>query len=231
MTTTRPGGLFLHEEILLLSLRDKQGTIHFGTHYQHALSAALVAELLLRERIRVAEEGKKRFVEVSDRTSLADDVLDECLERIATAKRRGQVQRWVTTFAGMRHLKRRVADSLVDRGILKVGRDKVLLVFSRTIYPERDPKPEREIVKQLRRAIFTPARDIDPRTAVLAAIANATGILPHVFDKKRLKDRKKRLKDLTEGNVVGEATREVVEAMRAAVMVASVAATTATAGR
>jgi hypothetical protein len=231
VSATRSEGLFLHEEVLLLSLKDKVGTLHFGTHYQHAMSAAIVAELLLGGRIRVVEDGTKRFVEVSDRTPLGDDVLDECLERIAAAKRRGQVRRWVTTFAGVRQLKRRVAESLVDRGILKIGRDKVLLVFSRTIYPERDPKPEREIVKRLRRAIFTPARDIDPRTAVLAAIAHATGILPHVFDKKRLKDRKKRLKDLTDGSVVGEATRDVVQAMHAAVMVASVAATTAAAGR
>ena len=228
---TRPNHLFLHEEILLLSLKDKEGTAHSGAHHQHALSAAIVAELLLEERIRIVMDGKKQFVEVADRTALGDDVLDECLERIATAKRRAQVNRWVTTFAGVRHVRARVAGSLVERGILKAGQDKVLLIFTRKIYPERDPKPEREIVRRLRRAVFTPARDIDPRTAVLAAIAHATGILRHVFDKKRLKARKKRLQDLTEGSVVGEATKEVVQAMQAAVMVAGVAATAAAAAR
>jgi hypothetical protein len=223
--------LFLHEEVLLLSLKDKKGTMHSGAHHQHALSAAIVAELLLRERIRIAAEGKKQFVEVSDHTPLGDDVLDECLERIVTAKRRAQIRRWVSTFAGVRRLRARVAGSLVERGVLKASHDKVLLIFTRSIYPERDPKPEREIVRRLRRAVFTPARDIDPRTAVLAAITHATGILPHVFDKKRLKDRKKRLQDLTEGSVVGEATKEVVQAMQAAVMVAGIAATTAAAAR
>ncbi len=228
---TRPDRLFLHEEILLLSLKDKAGTVHSGAHHQHALSAAIVAELLLEERIRITAEGKKQFVEVADRTALGDEVLDECLERVATAKRRAQVNRWVTTFAGVRQLRQRIAGSLVERGILKADQDKVLLIFTRRIYPERDPKPEREIVQRLRRAIFTPARDIDPRTAVLVAIAHATRILPYVFDRKRLKARKKRLQDLTDGSVVGEATKEVVQAMQAAVMVASVAATTAAAAR
>ena len=41
--------LFLHEEILLLALRDEEGTIA-GAMYQYAIGGALLAELLLQTR-------------------------------------------------------------------------------------------------------------------------------------------------------------------------------------
>ena len=40
--------------------------------------------------------------------------------------------------------------------------------------------------------------------------------------KKKLKDRKQRLEKLTSGQVAGQATKEVVEAMQAAILVSAV---------
>ena len=51
--------LHLHEEVLLLALRDREGTIASGTHYQYAIAGALLAELLLEERCVVDAEGRK----------------------------------------------------------------------------------------------------------------------------------------------------------------------------
>ena len=49
--------LFLHEELLLLALRDGKGTIA-GSFYQQAMAGGILSELLLGERIRI-REGKK----------------------------------------------------------------------------------------------------------------------------------------------------------------------------
>ena len=46
--------LFLHEEIFLLALKDEEGTIAFGAHYNFAVGGAAMAELLLDGKI-VAE--------------------------------------------------------------------------------------------------------------------------------------------------------------------------------
>jgi len=51
--------LFLHEEIMLLALRDEEGTIASGTMYQYAIGAAVLAELLLNKRIAVGEPRGK----------------------------------------------------------------------------------------------------------------------------------------------------------------------------
>src|SRR5262245_26750560 len=181
--------IFLHEEVMLLALRDAEGTIAPGTMYQYALGGAVLAELLLNNRIRV-EASRKKLVNLVTSKQLGDPLLDECLEKIRSAKRRASLQTWVQRLAGMRKFKHRVAEQLCKRGILRADKDKVLLMFTRKIYPEIDPEPERQLVERLRTAIFTETTDVDPRIVVLLSLANSTGLLKAIFDRKKLKDRK-----------------------------------------
>jgi hypothetical protein len=214
--------LFLHEEILLLALRDKEGTIASGTMYQYAIGAAVLAELLLSKRIEVDQSSKKKLVNFISPTPLGDPLIDECLEKVSNAKRRAVLQTWVSRFSGVKNLKHRVAQQLCRRGILRTDEDKVLLLFTRKIYPEVNPGPERELIRRLEHAIFTDTRDIDPRTVVLLSLANSTGLLKIVFDKKKLKGRKARIKQIVDGEITGKAATEAIQAMQAAVMVACI---------
>jgi Golgi phosphoprotein 3 len=214
--------LFLHEEILLLALRDKEGTIASGTMYQYAIGAALLAELLLSKRIEVEQQSKRKLVNLIDPTPLGEPLIDECLNKISSAKRRAVLQTWVSRFAGVKNLKHRVAKQLCRRGILRADEDKVLLLFTRKIYPEINPVPERELIRRLEYAIFTDTRDIDPRTVVLLSLANSADILKVVFDKKKLKGRKARIKQIVNGEITGKAAAEAIQAMQAAVMVACI---------
>ena len=212
--------LFLHEEILLLALRDEEGTIASGTMYQFAIGAAILAELLLSKRIEVEQSGKKKLVNLVSSTLLGEPLIDECLEKISSAKRRAVLQTWVSRFAGVKNLKHRVARQLCKRGVLRADEDKVLLIFTRKIYPEVNPGPEKELIERLRYAIFTDAGDVEPRTVVLLSLANSTGLLKVVFDKKKLKGRKARIKQIVNGEITGKAATEAIQAMQAAVMVA-----------
>jgi len=214
--------LFLHEEILLLALRDKEGTIASGTMYQYAIGAALLAELLLSKRIQVGQSGRRKLVNLIDPTPHGEPLIDECLNKISGAKRRAVLQTWVSRFAGVKNLKHRIAQQLCKRGILKADEDKVLLIFTRKIYPEVNPIPERQLIRRLEHVIFTDTRDIDPRTVVLLSLANSTGLLKIVFDKKKLKSRKARIEQIINGEITGKAATEAIQAMQAAVMVACI---------
>ncbi len=108
------------------------------------------------------------------------------------------------------------------RGILRADEDKILLIFNRRIYPELDPRPERELLARLHEAIFGETRDLDSRTVVLTTLADGAGILRVLFDKRRLRERKNRLEELRAGEIAGEATKAAVEAMQAALIVATV---------
>src|SRR4030095_2782383 len=114
--TTR-NTIFLHEEVMLLALRDAEGTIAPGTMYQYAIAGGVLAELLLNNRIRV-EDSRKKLVDLVTSKKIGDPLLDECLEQISGAKRRASLQTWVSRLAGMRNLKHRVAEQLCKRGIL-----------------------------------------------------------------------------------------------------------------
>ena len=230
-TVRREDSLYLHEEIMLLALRDKEGTVSSGTMYNFAIGGAVLAELLMEKRIDV-EAVKKKLARVLSPAPLGDPLIDECLSKIAGSKKRADLQHWVSSFAQVKNLKHRVAQQLARRSILRIDEDKVLGIFSRKIYPEIDPKPEREVIERLRQAIFGDSAEIDPRTVVLLSLAASADLLKLVFDKKQLKSRKARIQQIVNGELTGKATKEAIEAMQAAVMVACiipaiVAATTA----
>ncbi len=211
-------GLFLHEELTLLALRDDKGTLLSSERYPLAAGGAILAELLLLRRVKVADP-KKKLLHMTDIRPVGDPVIDECLKKMREAKRRASIKNWVRRFAQVKRLNHRVAEQLCRRRILRADEEKILRIFTRKIYPEIDPKPEQEIIERLRAAIFSKDREVDPRTTVLLSLAHHTRLLEKIFDKKELKERKERIKQIIAGEMVGRAATEVREAMAAAVMI------------
>jgi Golgi phosphoprotein 3 len=212
--------LHLHEEILLLALNDEKGTVHFGASFDQAAGGAILAELLLTGRLAVeGEKGKARVV-VKNTVPLEEPLLDECLARVAADEKKRKPVQWVQKFAGIKHLKHRVAARLVETGVLKEEKDKVLLLFNRTVYPEADAGPEREVIQRIRHAIVGSSTQVEARTVVLIALAKHTDLLRRAVEKSKLKERKKRVEKLVNGEIAGAATKDAVAAMQAAVMVA-----------
>ena len=72
-----------------------------------------------------------------------------------------------------------------------------------------------------------PAQIREPRTALLIALADAGGLLAIPFDKRELRGRKKRIKEISEGSVVAGAARDAIQAAHAACIAATTAATVA----
>jgi len=142
-------------------------------------------------------------------------VLDDCLLRIAQAKRRSPASAWVARLAKP-SLYHDAATRLCEDRILRADTKSVLMFFTRKIYPEADPKPEQEIIARLRGAIFTDQPRIDARTTILVSLASATDLLAANFPRKELRARRKRIESLKAGELVGEATAAAVQAVQAA---------------
>ena len=211
---------YLYEEIVLLALRDKYGTVASGTWYTQALAGALLAELMLLGRVRAV--GEKGQMEVIDDGSVEDPLLQDTLELLRDAKKTKTMQQWLSTIAGWKELKDRAAESLVDNGILRADKSKVLLFFERKTYPEVDPQPEQALLARLEHAIFDDDPDIDPRTVVTLSLAHQTGILNVAFGRKRIKERKERIQEVIEGEASGQAAKAVVDQLQAAIFVTTV---------
>jgi Golgi phosphoprotein 3 len=222
----RSSPLSLHEQVALLALRNDSGTVPGHVMYAQAAGAALLAELLLRNRLRAVDNprgGKApRLVEVADAKPTGDELLDECVRKVAEAKRRSSLPTWVQTFAGLKKLHARIAERLVKKGVLKAEEVSFLGVFKWKVYPEFDPSWERETLARLGRAIDSDAPLDDARTAVLLAIAHPAGLLVKHFDKPKLKARKARIEAIARGEAVGQATAEAVQAVQVAMIMAAI---------
>lgn len=228
--------LRLHEEVLLLALKDERGTPH-AAPYAFALGGALLAELFLSDRLALEEKPRRKppkpgrtpdyLVVVKDPKPLADSILDECLHRVKDSKKTRSPQDWVTRFHQLKDLKRRIAVGLCRRGVLREREDRILMLFRRRAYPTLDGAPERRVVERIRAAVEGESADVDPRTAVLIALASNTGLLKPVLGKEMMKRRKDRIAAISDGEAVGAATKAAVEATQAAVIAATAAASVA----
>ncbi|OIN01844.1 hypothetical protein BFR57_07250 [Idiomarina sp. MD25a] len=210
----------LYQAVMLLALSEERGTMN-GAYVEYATAAALLSELLMHERIAIEADNKNK-VSVVDEASTDDALLDEALGQIKSAKRQRKLQDWVQKLGQLKDLKHKVAQSLADAHIVAAEKEKVLWLFERRVYPELNPEPEQQIREGMRSAVMSDDDAIEPRVAILVALANSAKLLPQVFTKQELKQRKKRIEQLEKGEMVSTAAKQAVAAIEAAVMVAAI---------
>lgn len=204
--------LYLHEQAMLLALRDTTGTIASRAgNYPCALGGAILAELMLSERLRVGDD-EGRFIVVNDDRPVDDALLNEALELVAADKTRRPAVEWAHRFAGIKDLKDKVARELCDRGILSASDEKSLLFFTRKVYPEVDHEPEQRVIDELRGAIFSERKSMDPRIAILLSLTRASGILKVHFEEDDLVRRAERIEEIVNGSLLEGAPRPVIDA-------------------
>lgn len=224
--------LHLHEQLLLLVLRDRKGTVDYRAgHYNLAMGGAILAELALDGYIRIDDSRKARVEAVRGLGRIRDEVMDEALDLVRGSRRRRPAASWVQRFGSIKRLRHRTAVGLCRRGILRTSESQLLLVFSRKVYPTVDPEPERRVIAALREAVMGDG-EIDPGLGVVLSLAHTTGSLKIHFERKALRARKKRLKAIAAGEAFWASSHPAVAAQQAvksavAAAQAAVAATNA----
>lgn len=228
ITATRPITLSLPEELLLLALKEESGAIHWKAgYYAYALSAGILSELLLADRI--APTGEKDQLEIITTATTGYPILDDALEKIASSGKAKTVQTWVQELAQLPQLTQRVAQTLCDRGIVSFEESRILYIFPKRRYRELDPRPEQQLIQRLRNAIFGNQHQLDERTAILIAIAYHTNLLAIPFERRELKAQKEWIESISNGHGIAASTKKAIEAVQAATMIAISAANSAAA--
>jgi len=214
--------LYFHEEILLLALREDDGKIEGKAQfeYQHLLAAALVAELLIQEKIEI-NDPKKLTIAVRSSSSTGNSLLDEALEKISKNKPRSATH-WIQTLSNISNLQGKAAADLCNRGILAAEDGKIFFFFDKVYYPELNPKPEMRLISRLEKAIFGNSYHIDERTLILLSLLRKSELLKIPFDAKALKERRHHMKNICEGSLLGTSTQAAVQAAQTALMVATI---------
>jgi len=214
----------LAEDLLLLLLDDVSGKRTTDTtRLDYALGGALLLELAMAGRLDVTEKqgwlGRER-VEVLDATPTGDDLLDDALTRLCTAKGRDP-QSAVTSLS--KHLRATLLERLAQRGVLRRESDRILGVFPRDRWPLKDATRETQLRGRLHDVLVVGLAP-DPNTSALIALLSAIDQAHKVVDAPDRKAVKHRAKAISDDEWAGAAVRKAVQAAQAAVAAGAVAA-------
>ncbi|MFH1754662.1 MAG: GPP34 family phosphoprotein [Candidatus Latescibacterota bacterium] len=214
--------LNLCEELLLLALHDRKGTVVSSTSMAltYGLTGAILMELTLAGRLAIEEQ---KFVLI-DPTPTGDDILDEALARIKSSKIYRKPGYWVSKLSGIKKIKDRLLGRLVNQGILRREEHRILRVIPSRRYPTAYSVPEMKLRERIRTVVLK-GKKPDERTVVIISLVNACNLIKEIFDKEERKAAKKRIKEITESEAIGKAVSDTVAGVQAAVL-ATITATT-----
>lgn len=214
----------LAEELLLLALDDKKGSVPLlgvGEALDPALAGAQLMELALAEHIRI----ENNRVIADPGTHPSDPVLRHCLERISAEKKLRKPDTLVLKL--MKGLRKRLLEQLVDEGVVTVDKGHALGFIPVTRYPEADGRTEREVRSRVRSAILDGAEP-DRRTTALVALLRGAGLEKLVLSKDEKKAAKDRIKHIAQSDpLVGDVGRATAAALASISAAAVSAGTTA----
>jgi golgi phosphoprotein 3 len=214
--------LLLSEELLLLALDDDTGANRAQWSLDAALAGAVLLDLIGAGALR--EEDGDLVADAGH--APVHPVLADALAAIAADDRPRSAKHWVSKLPRrVKPLKGRVAERLVDRGILSGEDRRTLGLFRTTRYVEADPSAERDLRERLSRALLGDG-EADERTALLVALLQPTELVARVVPRDRRKEAKARAKEIAERGAVGDAVNDAIRGVQAAIIATATAAAT-----
>lgn len=212
--------LNLPQSLLLLALNDESGE-RYASYVDYALGGAAFAELILRDKLTPSSTKNGRF-DLADGTPTGDVFIDRCFEIVKAKGVTKKPKDLISAIGKKRGVSVPLVNELVERGILQRSEKKIFFFFTKTIHPEADPSAERGLKQHLARVMFESQTPM-PLDTVLIALANELNLLKRNFDRELLKINRDRIKGLIAGeHLAANATRKAIEAVKAAVMVATI---------
>jgi len=219
------------EDLLLLLLDDETGTPAGAGTLPYTLGGAVLAELALLGRVET--QGKTsalngpEIVAVGD-GPLPDPLLQAAYDQVAEKTRR--VQPLLLTIGG--GLWKTVTDRLIERGLIRREKKRVLGLFPTTRLPAADTRHE-EALRQEIRAVLEEDKTPDARTAAVTALLSASGALPALRPALAWSGKvRQRAKEIESGNwgasAVNTAVTRTAAGIAASTAAVAVAVTVAT---
>jgi hypothetical protein len=223
----------LATDLLLLALDDERGTVlpQAGIGLDYGLAGAIVMELALRGCLGVDEERV-----AATGTATDDRLLDDALRAIAATPGK-TLSHWVRHLPReLDGLRQRLLDRLVAQGTLERREQRVLLLFHRKVYPERDARVEHDIRARLD-GVLLRGQPADAQTACLIHLAAACRVTDAIYPRDQHDAIRTRMAELDDAGAAGASavadmvaraeTAAVTAATMAAITASTIAATTA----
>lgn len=219
--------LGLHHELLLLDLLDDHGTYQSGGNlHSYGLSAAAVAELEQRGRLKVA--GADLFGIASGEPSGGALGIAEGRLRDQPRSMKASISRVNSAFwsSPIAQIRRAALDELVRAGILAPRTDTFIFVPWRTRYVTVDSTTEHAIVARLRTHLArVDGSDPPRRDDLLISLLRAMELLTAVWSEAELQRLRPAIEERTRRAPIGKLAWELAREADAAAAAAALAAT------
>ncbi len=203
--------LLLHESILLLGLDDEKGHFHSTLAYlNYGFASAILMDLILAERIVIEEKRLK----VVTNALTTNKLLNEELDRLQKAKKSPKMTAWLHTMV-QRNAKsiKKCIDRLIQQGILKMEKKKILWIFPVKRYPTLNLEPEKSLRQRMQKIVLggeAPNRDERMLLAIIDACQLVKEIVPNKEKRAAAKERIKKLTSESEmKKLLGNAIQEM----------------------
>jgi golgi phosphoprotein 3 len=202
--------LTLAEELLLLSHDEKTGHFYNMSDAMPALAGAVLMELALRDRI---DTDLDKLI-IVDATPTGEPVLDGILAQMVTEPGTHSTEDWLDF---VKHSGQGIYDAalqrLIERGVLRREENRVLWVFGTRRYPMVENHEQQEV--KLRIAALLMSDDIpDARDIVIVSLAEACGLLEHIFSEGELQHARARIDQIVNLDLIGQAVRSTIQHLR-----------------
>jgi hypothetical protein len=196
----------LGEQILLLSLDDATGAAKLQLSSEWMIAVAALADLVLAGRIEVQGEQ----VVVVDATPTGTPSLDAALSRIGTRDRPVDVQSWMNEWraegvAGARQ-------GLLDKGLVREERKRVLGLFPTRRYPAADGTAEAAVQRSLADVVLH-GQEPDPRTGALVVLLHGGDLRTLAFPDADPEMVRLRMEELSQGHWASPALKAITDSI------------------
>ncbi|MEN3585714.1 GPP34 family phosphoprotein [Streptomyces sp. ZYX-F-203] len=195
----------LGEQLLLLSLDDESGTAKESAKVALAISAASLVELALADRIDVTDDK----VTVVDPSPLGEPALDTALAAIVDKADPRKIKDWIDQLKT--EAVNRANTGLIEKGLVREERKKVLGLFPVRRYPEADGSVEAAVRLRLDEVVLRGAAP-DVRTASLVALLHGAKLHRLAFPDADTRRAAAVMESISHGQWAATAVRNVVKA-------------------
>jgi hypothetical protein len=202
--------LSIPEEVYLLPIHKRGGQKIDFRHrkFEITLAAAILMDLALRNRIDTDLEHI-----IPDReTPTGDALLDEVLDWITRSPGQETITHWIVRITERsERIRQAILESLLQKNILKVRKERIFLGYSSKKYPVADDREIKEIKSRVRDLVM--GNDLpELRDMVIISLAYYGGLLNFIFSEEEIILRKHRIEQLAKMDLIGQAiTRSVKE--------------------
>jgi golgi phosphoprotein 3 len=213
--------LTIPEELFLLTVNDQTGRRAFlkSKKFDILLSAAILMDLALHNRIDTDPD----FIIPDQPEPTGHPLLDMALELIQHSGEHQKISWWLLKLAekGPR-FREKLVSGLLDKGLLRMERERVFLRFASNTYPILvNDREILEVKTRMRTLIFSNELP-DFRDLVIISLAWYGGLLDLILTAGEIEKQRERIEQLARMDFIGQAvsksmkevTRSIVVLMR-----------------